>query len=182
MMRKLNRPFGFGGWRWELLGQVRGRTLEIGCGWGHNFAHYPAETSIAAFDFDPARVRSAAQRGAPVRLSIADAQRLAWASQSFDSVVGTLVFCSIPQPELALAEARCVLKTGGRLFLLEHVRSHREWLGRLQDKLAPAWLWATGDCHLNRNTEATVRAAGFEIERAQIGFGGLLKLMVAKPR
>jgi cyclopropane fatty-acyl-phospholipid synthase-like methyltransferase len=77
MMRKLNRPFGFGGWRWELLGQVRGRTLEIGCGWGHNFAHYPAEASVAAFDLEPARVRSAAQRGAPVRLSIADAQRLA---------------------------------------------------------------------------------------------------------
>jgi len=75
-----------------------------------------------------------------------------------------------------------VLKPGGRFFLLEHVRSHREWLGRLQDRLAPTWLWATGGCYLNRDTAITVRAAGFEMERAQIGFGGLLKLMVAKPR
>ena len=93
---------------------------------------------MAAFDLEPERVRSAAHRGAPVHLSIADAHRLAWASQSFDAVVGTLVFCSIPQPELALAEARRVLKPGGRLFLLEHVRGHREWLGRLQDGLASA--------------------------------------------
>ncbi len=181
-MRKQNRPFGFGGWRRELLDAVRGRTLEIGCGWGHNFPHYPAEASVAAFDLDQARVRAAAQRRSPIRLTVADAQHLAWGDQSFDSVVGTLVFCSIPQPELALAEVRRVLKPGGQLFLLEHVRSHREWLGKAQDWLAPAWLWATGDCHLNRNTEATVRAAGFEIERVKIGFGGLLKLMVAKPR
>jgi ubiquinone/menaquinone biosynthesis C-methylase UbiE len=161
---------------------VRGRTLEIGCGWGHNFPHYPAEASVAAFDLDPARVRLAAQRRSTIRLAIADAQHLAWTDRSFDSAVGTLVFCSIPHPEMALAEVRRVLKPGGRLFLLEHVRSHRDWLGRLQDGLAPAWLWATGGCHLNRDTQAAVRAAGFEIERVRVGFGGLLEAMVATLR
>lgn len=180
-MRQHTRPFGFGGWRWELLSEVRGHTLEVGCGWGHNFAHYPSEVAVSAFDLNPERVSTAGRRQASVALSVADAQQLAWAAHTFDTVVGSLVFCSIPRPEQALAEIRRVLKPTGRLFLLEHVRSHHEWLGQLQDGLAPAWLWATGGCHLNRDTETTVRAAGFAIERRVLGYGGLLKLMITRP-
>jgi len=179
--RAVRRPSGFAGWRWDLLGNVTGRTLEVGCGWGHNFDHYPAAASVAAFDYDPARVRDAAKRRAPIPLSIADAQHLAWADRQFDSVVGTLVFCSIPQPESALAEIRRVLKPQGRLFLLEHVRSHHEWLGALQDALNPAWHWITGGCNLNRDTEGTLRAAGFAVEQRRVLYAGLLKLMVARP-
>jgi ubiquinone/menaquinone biosynthesis C-methylase UbiE len=114
-------------------------------------------------------------------LSAADAQRLPFPTAHFDSVVGTLVFCSIPDPQQALAEIRRVLKPGGRLFLIDHVRSHQSWLGHTQDFLAPAWLAVTGGCNLNRNTEATVRATGYDLERLEIGWGGLLKLMVAVP-
>lgn len=185
MTRALGRPFGFGGWRWDLLGEVQGRTLEIGCGWGHNFAHYPAEAAVVAFDYELERVRAAARRPAfragRIPLAVADAQHLAWADRTFDAVVGTLVFCSIPRPELALAEVRRVLRPGGRLFLVEHVRSQHAWLGGLQDALAPAWLRVTGGCHLNRETEATVRAAGFALERRRTGYGGVLKLLVARP-
>ena len=183
MMRPSSRPWGFAGWRWELLGQARGRTLEIGCGWGHNFAHYRLEQAapIAAFDLDQERVRSAAELRAPVNLAIADAQHLAWPDGTFDSVVGTLVFCSIPEPARALAEACRVLRRDGRLYLVEHVRSHRAWLGQVQDLLAPAWLWATGGCHLNRKTLDAVRAAGYEVEQMKPGWGGLLNLIVAKP-
>ena len=164
-----------------MLGEVQGRTLEIGCGWGSNFDHYPAGAEVTAFDVQPPRVRYAERRHAPVRLAVADAQNLAWPSQAFDSVVGTLVFCSIPEPAQALAEVRRVLRPEGRLYLVEHVRSHREWLGRAQDWLAPAWLWLTGGCHLNRDAEAAVRAAGFRVERQRLGFGGALKLIVARP-
>lgn len=180
-MRRQIRPFGFGGWRWDLLSEVRGQTLEVGCGWGHNFSHYPNEVAVSAFDVDLGRVRAAGRREAAVNLLVGDAQHLAWATHTFDAVVGSLVFCSIPQPEQALAEIRRVLKPTGRLFLLEHVRSHHEWLGRLQDGLAPAWLWASGGCHLNRDTEKTVRAAGFDLERQVKGYGGLLKLMITRP-
>lgn len=182
-MRKTSRPFGFGGWRWELLGDVRQRTLEIGCGWGHNFDHYPPGASVSAFDIDVGRVRSAARRrkpGQPIRLAAANAQHLPFPDHHFDSVTGTLVFCSIPDPAQALAEIRRVLRPDGRLYLIDHVRSHHEWLGLTQDFLAPAWLAVTSGCNLNRDTESIVRRAGFEIDRLKIGFGGLLKLMIAK--
>ncbi len=184
MLRRATRPSRFAGWRWELLGRVTGQTLEIGCGWGYNFEHYPKGpgTEVTAFDVDRERLRSAAARRSPVRLALADAEQMPWPSQSFDSVVGTLVFCSIPHPAQALAEVQRVLRPGGRLFLVEHVRSHLPWLGLTQDWLAPAWRWGTGGCNLNRDTEAAVRAAGFEIETLKLGYAGLLKLIIAKPR
>ena len=181
-MRALRRPLSFAGWRWELLGYVQGRTLEIGCGRGFNFAHYPAGVTLTAFDVDAARLRQAARRRVPVRLVQASAEQLPWPAQTFDSVVGTLVFCTIPDAPQALAEARRVLRPGGRLYLVEHVRSHHAWLGAAQDRLAPAWHWAANGCHLNRDTETAVRAAGFELERLTLGYSGLLKLMIAKPR
>lgn len=183
-MRNGKRPSGFGGWRWELLGEVKGHTLEIGCGQGANFNLYPSGLSISAFDLDVGKVRTAARQrnySPPIRLSSADAERLPFADASFDSVVGTLVFCSIPNPAKALAEIRRVLKLDGKLYLIDHVRSHKPWLGSLQDVLAPTWLWATGGCNLNRDTEGTVRQSGFEIEKLQIGYGGLLKLMISRP-
>lgn len=183
-MRKNNRPIGFSGWRWELLGEVKGHTLEIGCGQGANFNYYPFGLSISAFDLDVERVRIAARQrnySPPVRLSSADAECLPFRDATFDSVVGTLVFCSIPNPSQALAEVRRVLKPDGRLYLIDHVRSHQPWLGGLQDVLAPTWLWCSGGCNLNRDTESTVRHNGFKIEKLKIGWGGLLKLMVAKP-
>ena len=184
-MRKSTRPFGFGGWRWELLDGVQGRTLEIGCGWGDNFDYYPSGMALSALDLELERVRSAAQRQNPmisIRVTAADAQQLPFPDSSFDSVVGTLVFCSIPNPPQALAEIRRVLKPAGRLYLIDHVRSHRQWLGGTQDLLAPAWLAVTGGCNLNRDTESTVRRAGFEIEKLKVGWGGLLKLMITFPK
>jgi ubiquinone/menaquinone biosynthesis C-methylase UbiE len=171
-----------------LLGNLAGRVLEVGCGWGHNFAHYPAATRVAAFDVKFERARSASGRaderrrrgGAPVTLLVADAHHLPWANGSFDAVAGTLVFCSIPEPAAALAEIRRVLVPGGRLYLLEHVRGAHPALGRAMDALAPAWHFATGGCHLNRDTEASVRAAGFTLERVRPAYGGVLKLMQAR--
>jgi ubiquinone/menaquinone biosynthesis C-methylase UbiE len=179
-MRKATRPFGFTGWRWDLLDEVRGQTLEIGCGLGGNFDHYPADSSVLAFDIDPLRVRSAKNKRSAVRLSAADAQQLPYPNHSFDSVVGTLVFCSIPQPKLAIAEIQRVLKHGGKLFLIDHVRSHHHWLGTTQEALNPAWNKITGGCNLNRDNEKMIKESGLKIERLKIGWYGLLKMIVAQ--
>ena len=125
-------------------------------------------------------MKAAARRKQSIQLAQADAHSLPWPSAEFDAVVGTLVFCSIPNPAQALSEIRRALKPGGQLFLLEHVRSDHAWLGSTQDFLAPAWLWVTGGCNLNRDTEAIVRSAGFTIEQMKVEFRGVLKMMVAR--
>jgi ubiquinone/menaquinone biosynthesis C-methylase UbiE len=188
--RNDRRPWGFAGWRWELLGAVRGPALEIGCGFGRNFAHYPPEAAVTAFDLDAERVTAAqlhAQRlrapeRARIRLAVGNAEHLAWPNRTFEAVTGTLVFCSIPHPAQALDEVRRVLRPGGRLYLVEHVRSDRPWLAALQDALAPAWHWATGGCNLNRDTAQTLRTNGFEIEQLKTGLSGVLNLIIARPR
>lgn len=181
MTRKATKPWGFSGWRWELLTDVRGQTLEIGCGWGSNFAHYPPEAHVTAFDIEWERVLHAARLRQPqVRVSAADAQQLGFSANTFEAVVGTLVFCSIPNPSQALAEIRRVLAPGGKLYLIDHVRSHQPWLASAQDALAPAWLAVTGGCNLNRRTEDVVRQSGFELLTVKVGWGDLLKLMIAR--
>jgi SAM-dependent methyltransferase len=117
-----------------------------------------------------------------VRLAVGDAQHLAWPDRTFEAVTGTLVFCSIPNPAQALDEVRRVLRPGGRLYLVEHVRSDRPWLAALQDALAPAWHWCTGGCNLNRSTASTLRAAGYELEHVKTGWNGVLNLIIARPR
>ena len=102
-----------------------------------------------------------------------------FASNQFDVVVGTLVFCSIPQPEVALAEIRRVLRPNGRLLLLEHTRGHGPISRRFTDWLQPLWFAMQGECHLNRETAVTVQNAGFTIEHSSVHGYGLLQMMRA---
>lgn len=171
-------------WRSNLLRQVRGRVLEVGAGSGPNLDHYPPHASIVATEFDEesiaqARPRSNARRaGAHIRLASADIEHLAFPDDTFDAAVATLVFCSVERPVVGFQEVRRVLKPGGKLYLIDHVRSYHAWLGRLQDRLNPRWhAWAEG-CNLNRDTEGNVRAAGFELISLKVNFLGLVKTLV----
>ncbi len=172
-------PF-IGNWRNRLLHEVRGSILEVGAGSGPNLDHYPSDAHVVATEFNEEAIRLARPRSASrVRLASADIEHLAFADATFDAAVATLVFCSVERPVIGFQEVRRVLKPGGKLYLIDHVRSHHGWLGRLQDRLNPRWAaWAEG-CNLNRDTEANVRAAGFEIEQLRVTFLGLIKTMVA---
>ena len=163
--------------RAELLSGARGRTLEIGGGTGHNLLHYPdAVTELVVTEPDPfmakrLRARLESEPAAfPVVVVEAPAEELPFADASFDSVVSTLVFCTVDDPSRSAAEVKRVLAPGGLLLLLEHVRNGGERWARWQDRLERPWGWIAGGCHPNRDTAATLRAAGFELELTEEEF------------
>jgi ubiquinone/menaquinone biosynthesis C-methylase UbiE len=160
--------------RTAFLRDARGNTLELGAGTGLNFAHYPKSVTLTAIDLDAdmlarARIRA---RSVPVRIIKASAQDLPFADSEFDTVVATLVFCSIEDPGKAMLEAYRVLKPGGQFLLLEHVRKDSPAIGKLQDLLTPLWSKCAGGCHLNRRPSLWIRSAGFEIHKSEKLWGG----------
>ena len=179
MRRTRYLPF-IGDWRTRLLCDVRGLVLEVGAGDGPNLPHYPRAAQVIATEFNEEAIGLAASRSSThIRLASADIEHLAFPDNTFDAVVATLVFCSVERPVSGFQEVRRVLKPGGQLRLIEHVRSHHGWLGRWQDKLNSRWYaWAEG-CNLNRDTEASVRLAGFELQALHVNYLGLIKTMIA---
>ena len=156
--------------RRELLSAAAGRVLEVGVGTGLNLPLYPAGrvTEIVATDPNPnmlwqARARAALLR-VPVQLLQASAEALPFRDQGFDTVVATLVFCSVDDPDRGLAEIRRVLRPGGRLLMLEHVRSPHRIASALQGFVTPMTVRLAGGCHHDRDTVGAVRQAGFQIE------------------
>jgi SAM-dependent methyltransferase len=173
-------PF-IGNWRGHLLRDVHGLVLEVGAGSGPNLEHYPPDAHVIATEFNAESIALARPSVSTyTHLASADIEHLAFSDNVFDVAVATLVFCSVERPVVGFQEVRRVLKPGGQLHLIEHVRSHHGWLGRLQDKLNPRWkVWAEG-CNLNRDTEANMRLAGFEIEYLHVNYVGLIKTMIAR--
>lgn len=168
--------------RSELLSEAKGRTLELGAGTGHNLEHYPdAVTELVLAEPDPHMARRLRERverepaRMPVEVIDAPAEDLPFDDSSFETVVSTLVLCSVEDPSRAIAEARRVLQPGGALIFIEHVRSHRPGLGRWQDRFERPWGWIAGGCHPNRPTDQLLAAAGLWIDRLDHGIlkGGL---------
>ena len=152
--------------RTALLAHAAGRVLEIGAGTGINFPLYPAAvTQVEALEPDPAMSARADLRlssaRVPVRRVAARAEALPYPDASFDTVVATLVLCTVGDPRASLREAHRVLKPGGLLLVFEHVRRENPLLAGLQAALTPAWKHLAGGCHLDRDTLRLVREAGF---------------------
>ena len=171
-------------WRRRLWPMLRGpRVLEVGVGTGKNMPYYPEDLAITAIDLSPKMLERAQRRasdlGIEVDLQPGDAQALEFVDETFDEVVATFVFCSVPDPVLGLREARRVLKPGGRLRLLEHVRAGNALLGRIQDVANPLSVRMSG-VNINRRTVDSVEASGLAIERVEdVGMRGIFKLIVA---
>jgi ubiquinone/menaquinone biosynthesis C-methylase UbiE len=154
---------GLARWRQWLVGGARGRTLEVGCGTGRNLPRYGAAMTVIGLEPDGDAIRAARQRAPHRPLVRASSEALPFRDGAFDTVVSSLVFCSVPRPEVGLAEVRRVLAARGQLRMLEHVRHDVPALGWVQDTIQPAWTVIAGGCHPNRRTEATVEASGFRI-------------------
>ncbi|MEB3100050.1 class I SAM-dependent methyltransferase [Ferviditalea candida] len=153
--------------RSKLLAKAQGHVLEVGSGTGINFPLY-TNVEVTAIEPDQTMrdqsMKRVKEASVPIQVEDGDAQRLKFADDTFDTVVGTLVLCSIPDPLQALQEMRRVLKSQGKFLLFEHIRSDNPVLGKTMDILTPAWKRMFDGCHLNRNTVEIIRNAGIEIE------------------
>lgn len=163
--------------RQNLLSSAHGHVLEIGAGTGLNFSHYPADADVLATDPDESMLKAAKKR-APlthIKIEVADAEKLPFPDSSFDTVVATLVFCTVPDPDKAMEEVYRVLKPGGTFLLLEHVRKNTRVAGKVLDTLTPAWKLVAGGCHLNRDPEPKISELGFQVLSKKILWKGLGK-------
>ena len=154
--------------RSALLGNARGRVVEIGAGTGLNVAHYPDEVAeLVLTEPDPAMRRRLARRlgrhSRVARIVDAPAERLPLADASVDTVVSTLVLCSVTDPEGTLSEIARVLRPDGQLLFIEHVRASSRFLAACQDYLFRPWYRFAGGCCCNRPTVELMRACGFTV-------------------
>jgi ubiquinone/menaquinone biosynthesis C-methylase UbiE len=151
--------------RRRLVEGAGGEVLEIGAGTGKNLPFYRAAERVVALDPDPAmraRTQDAVlEARVPVEVVEGDGMALPFPDASFDTVVFSLVLCTVPDTERVLAEARRVLRPGGALRFYEHVRAADPRMARWQDRLERPWGWVGRGCHPNRDTSAAVAAAGF---------------------
>ena len=153
--------------RRALLAEASGHTLEIGAGTGLNVELYPpaADPLVLTEPEAPMARRLRERAGSRADVVEAGADALPFADASFDTVVSTLVLCTVPDQAGVLQELRRVLKPDGRLLFIEHVRADDAKLARWQDRLTPVWRFIGRGCHPNRDTAAALRSAGYEIER-----------------
>lgn len=155
--------------RQQIVGQAQGVVLEVGAGGGQNFPFYNPKSvvRVEAIEPDEAMLVYAEnnRRNAPVpiQLSRASVEKLPFPEAHFDSVVMTFVLCSVHDPERSLREIWRVLKPGGNLLLIEHVRAQAPIAAWIQDALVPLTTRCLGNCHWNRDTQRIIMEQGFEI-------------------
>lgn len=161
-------------WRLELLSEAQGDVLEIGSGTGVNLSYYPKSiTSLVLTEPEPhmlALLRENIGEGysGKIRAEGFAAHALEFSDNSFDSVVSTLVLCSVDSLEAALSEIKRVLKPGGKLFFIEHViASETPHLIKWQKFFQPFWIHMCGNCHLTRDTERYISSAGFSFHKIE---------------
>lgn len=173
-------------WRELLWGKVEGSNiLEVGVGTGKNFLFYPKDVEITAIDFSEnmlSRAKEKAKKcGVHVRLQQMDIQHLEFKDNSFDTVVGSFVFCSVPDPVLGLTEIERVCKYGGKIVLLEHVISANQILAWLMNLVNPLVVRIMG-VNINRRTVENVIKSGLTVERVTDLALGIFKLIEARKR
>ncbi|GHF34571.1 ubiquinone/menaquinone biosynthesis C-methylase UbiE [Deinococcus metalli] len=171
--------------RAALFVHASGDVLELGVGTGATFAHYPGTLrSLTALEISGEMLARAQARTAnlpfPVRLVQHDYQTLPFEAASFDTVTSSLGLCGIPDPAHLFGEVRRVLRPGGHLLALEHVRPPQAWLGLLSDGIDPLFEHVVG-CHANRPTPRLLREAGFTVDVLERRLAGLLVTLRATP-
>jgi ubiquinone/menaquinone biosynthesis C-methylase UbiE len=157
--------------RKELISKATGNVLELGSGTGVNFPFYKAAEKVSAIEPSPHMNKVSQvklkQAVVPIEVITASAEELPFAANTFDTVVATLVFCTIPNPEKAILEMKRVCKPDGKILLFEHVKMENRILSVLQEWLTPAWKKICDGCCLNRDTLSLLKAHDISIVRIQ---------------
>ncbi|WP_211653390.1 class I SAM-dependent methyltransferase [Planococcus alpniumensis] len=160
-----------------LVQKAQGHVLEIGFGTGANFRYYQNAERVDAIEPNPEMSKQAGKRirqsKTPIRTYKAVAEKLPFADETFDTVVATLVFCTIPDPVKALEEIYRVSKPGAQILMFEHVKMDQPLMGKTQESLTPVWKKLCDGCHLNRDTLDLVNRSPLEIVKVESYYGGL---------
>jgi ubiquinone/menaquinone biosynthesis C-methylase UbiE len=168
--------------RW-LGGQARGDTLEVGIGQGRSLPYYPADIHLTGIELSPGTLAVAARRsrelGLDVDLRVGDAAALPFPPEHFDTVIFSFSLCTIPDDRAAVAEAVRVLRPGGRIALVEHVRSPWRFVRTVERLVEPIELRRIGD-HLLREPLDHVLAEGMEVEYLERRLLGVVERLVAR--
>ncbi|MDF2947512.1 MAG: type 11 methyltransferase [Bacillales bacterium] len=165
-MAPLERKY-INAWRKELIHHTSGKVLEIGSGTGINFPLYTKCDEVIALEPNSHMIENSIVRKnnarVPIKIIQSKAEKLDFPDSYFDTVVITLVLCSVNDMEQVINECKRVLKPNGKLLILEHVKMEQSFLASLQHMLTPVWRRVADGCHLNRDPELLIRNAGFEI-------------------
>ncbi|MEH7382229.1 class I SAM-dependent methyltransferase [Bacillus sp. JJ1533] len=167
--------------RRQLLNKATGHVLELGSGTGVNFPLYRDVQRVTAIEPNPHMTDRANENKAkgtvPIEIVQAGAEKIPFEDNTYDTVVATLVFCTIPDAEKAIQEIKRVCKPNGTILMFEHVKMRNPFLSRLQDWLTPAWKRVCDGCCLNRETEKLVKHNGLKIIERQDLYNGLFIVM-----
>ncbi|MFI3157691.1 MAG: methyltransferase domain-containing protein [Methylococcaceae bacterium] len=174
----------FRNWRKRLWAKVEGHhILEVGVGTGKNFDYYPKDARITAIDFSEQMLKQAEQKrdrkNTPVELELMDVQSLCFADNSFDTVICSFVFCSVPSAVKGLKELYRVCKPGGQVLLLEHVLSSNPVIAAVMNLLNPVVVALVG-ANINRNTVKNVKACAFTSVHVDDRSSDIIKLIEAR--
>ena len=174
----------FRNWRKRLWAKVEGHhILEVGVGTGKNFDYYPKDARITAIDFSEQMLKQAARKrdrkNTPVELELMDVQSLCFADNSFDTVICSFVFCSVPSAVKGLKELYRVCKPGGQVLLLEHVLSSNPVIAAVMNLLNPVVVALVG-ANINRNTVKNVKACAFTSVHVDDRSSDIIKLIEAR--
>ncbi|HML31948.1 class I SAM-dependent methyltransferase [Sporomusa sphaeroides] len=170
--------------RRKAVEQATGKVLEVGVGTGANLEFYLPGCQVTGIDFSLGMLQKAKQKllraRVPVTLVEMDAQQMTFPDNSFDTVIATCVFCSVPDPIQGLKEVKRVCKQDGKIILLEHVRSENPLFGWLMDVFNPIALHVIGS-NINRETIKNIQEAGIQTYSIEEYSGKIIKLIVASP-
>lgn len=171
-------------WRKELIQQADGRVLEVGVGTGTNLKYYSKEVQVTGIDFSPNMLKRAREKAnrlpVDIQLLEMDVQNLEFADNTFDTVVSTCVFCSVPDPVQGLKEIRRVTKPNGKIIMLEHMRSENQIIGKFMDILNPIGLHFIG-ANINRRTIDNIHSSNMKIVKQEFLLSSILRKLILSP-